>query len=245
MSGVYIGGKLATPTQEKRSRIYFIKGLLGCLYFDLKQFKTAIEVQHAKSPVPKEMQDLINRYCAAILRCADDYPTESGRVIKKGCGLVNQLRENMLAFDRDYSKLLPQCRISKKKHQIICDLNWAVSWFVTQHDMTVSAVRVSTPVPPVFTKPAMDEFIKKEKIALKATNTSKKILAHRPKNWAVVEAFTQITTQHKKIHGQSKFLTYKKFCRELEGHNKDLKVSVRTYYNLKHAWAIGSLEKFT
>jgi hypothetical protein len=251
MSGVYVGGKLVSPEQEKRSRIYFIQGLLGYLYFDLKQFKAAVELQHAKSPVPKKLQNLICQYCAAILRCADGYPTNSGKVTKRGCTLVKQLRRNMLAFDRAYSKLLPQCRISQKKHQIICDLNWAVSWFVTQHDMTVSAVRVSTPVPPVFTKVAMDDFIKKEKIALKATNTSTKILAHRPKNWELVEVFTQVTTQYKKIHGQGKFLTHKKFCKELVAHNKNtgaqskpLKVSERTYYSLKQAWINGSLEKF-
>lgn len=250
MGRIFIGGKPAGPAQDKRTRIYFITGLLGYLYLDLQQFKVAIEVQHARSSVPQGLQHLICKYCAAILDFADRYPTKSGRMSKKGRGLVKQLSKEMLSFDRDYSRFLSQTQISQKKHQIICDLNWAVSWFITQHDMTDSALKVSTPIPLVLTKATIDDFIKKEKIALRATNTNKKILAHRPKNWEFVEVFIDITKQYKKINGSSKFVPYKKFCQLLGTHNKysganqKLSVSVKGYYHLKKAWDEGSLQKF-
>lgn len=252
MGRTYKGGKFLNPPQKNISRMYFIQGLLGHLYFDLQQFKIAIEAQHAKSPIPKSMQILISQYCEVILLCADSYPTKSGRVTKKGRYLVKQLRGHMFTFDRSYSELLSQYRVSGAKHQIICDLNWAVSWFIAQHEMTLSSLKVSTPVPPVFTKATMDDFIKKEKIALKATNTSKKVLPHRPKNWELIELFKKLTTQYKKINGHSKFWPYKEFCKQLDAYNetatvqtKPLTISERSYYSLRQAWVNGSLENFT
>ena len=95
------------------------------------------------------------------------------------------------------------------------------------------------------------EVIKKEKIALKAAGVDKKILAHRPKNWELIEVFIKITTQHKKEKGSTKFVQYKTFCRQLDEHNKSLShgsnklsVSEKGYYNLKKAWRNNTLENF-
>jgi hypothetical protein len=252
MATVFKNGKLVGPKKRQESRLFFINRLLSCLEFDYREFVDGIEQQHKKSAAPQKLQLLINQYCAAILSCIQGYPVASGRITKKGCSLVKQLKKELDAFDKNYSELLSSRRVPEKKHQLICQLNGSVAWFINQHDMTCSAIKVSTPFPTVLTQAALDEFIKKEKIVLKAVGSRKKILAHRPKNWELIEAFTAITAQHKKIHGQSKFLPYKKFCQALATYknsagtqSKALELSTRTYYSFKQAWINGSLDKFT
>jgi hypothetical protein len=251
MGVIYINGKPAAPKRRHEPRLVFIRRLLSYLDFDYQEFIDGIEQQHKKSAVSKQLQLLLNQYCASILSCIKDYPVASGRVTKKGYNLVEQLRLEMTAFDKSYSKLLSSCRVTKKKQQLICELNGSVAWFINQHNMTYSAIKVSTPFPTVFTKASLDDFIKKEKIALKAAGVDKKILAHRPKNWELIEMFIKITTQYKKENGSTKFMQYKTFSRQLDEHNKGLgyddkklSVSEKGYYNLKEAWRNNTLENF-
>jgi hypothetical protein len=251
MGVVYVNGKPAAPKRRHEPRLVFIKRLLSYLDFDYQEFVDGIEQQDRKSPVPDQLRLLLNQYCTAILSCIQGYPTASGRVTKKGCNLVEQLRLEMMAFDESYSKLLSSCRVTKKKHQLICELNGSVAWFINQHNMTYGAIKVSTPFPTVLTKASLDDFLKKEGIALKAAGIDKKILAHRPKNWELIEVFIKITTQHKKEKGPNKFMQYKSFCKQLDEHNKGLiqgsnklLVSEKSYYNLKKAWRNNTLENF-
>jgi hypothetical protein len=251
MGVVYINGKPAAPKRRQEPRLVLIKRLLCYLRLDLNEFVEAIEQEHKKSPVRKKLQPLIDQYCAVILSCIKNYPVASGRATKKGCDLVKQLRKEMMAFDNSYSGLLEKCRVSKAKHQLICELNGGVAWFVKQHDMTYGAIKVSAPFPKVLSKAALDDFLKKEKIALKAAGVDKKILAHRPKNWELIEMFIKITTQYKKENGSTKFMQYKTFSRQLDEHNKGLgyddkklSVSEKGYYNLKEAWRNNTLENF-
>ena len=251
MATIFKSGKLVGPKKRLEPRLFFIKRLLSYLDFDYQEFVDGIEQQHEKSAVPKQLQLLLNQYCAAILGCIQGYPLASGRVTKKGRNLVKQLKKELDMFDKGYSKLLSSHRVTKKKDQLICELNGSVAWFINQHDMTCSAIRVSTPFPTVLSKAALDDFIKKEKIALKAAGVDKKILAHRPKNWELIEVFIKITTQYKQAKGSTKFMQYKSFCRQLEQHNKalvpggkKLSVSEKGYYNLKRAWCNNTLEKF-
>ena len=247
---VYIGGVKVAPIQKTYSRIYFIEGLLGYLYHDLRQFKAAIELEHAKSAVKKPLQLLINKYCQEILKCADDYPTASGRITKKGKGLAQQLRAAMLSFDDSYSQLQKTTKVAKKKHKIICELNGSVLWFLKQHDMTVNSIKTNHYLPSNPTTQELIDFIKKEKISLKAVGVSTKMLPHRPKNWELRRFFKKVTGAFKKKNGQRKFIPYKVFCRALESHNKKFRlgleglvVSVKGYYNLKDAWRNGSLDR--
>lgn len=251
MGVVYLNGKPAALKREKWSRIAFIKRLLCNLDFEFQEFVDGIEQQHKKSAVSKQLQLLLNQYSASILSCIQDYPVASGRVTEKGRKLVSQLKKELDAFDKDYSKLLSSRHVTKKKNELICELNGGVAWFINQHDMTCSAIRVSTPFPTVLTKASLDNFIKKEKIALKAAGVDQKILAHRPKNWELIEVFIKSTTQYKKEKGSTKFMQYKLFCKQLDGHNKglshgsnELSVSEKGYYNLKKAWRNNTLENF-
>lgn len=251
MATVFKSGKLVSPKKRQEPRLVFIRRLLSYLDFDFQEFVNGIEQQDKKSPVPDQLRSLLNKYCTAILSCIQGYPTASGRLTKKGCNLVEQLRLEMTAFDKSYSKLLSGCRVTKKKHQLICELNGSVAWFINQHNMTYGAIKVSTPFPKVPTKAALDDFIKKETIALKAAGMDKKILAHRPKNWELIEVFIKITTQCKQEKGSTKFMQYKPFCRQLDEHNKSLgpgskklSVSEKGYYLLKRAWRNNTLENF-
>ncbi len=251
MGVVYVNGKQAAPKRRREPRMVLIKRLLCYLRLDLYEFVEGIEQEHKKSAVRKQLQPPINQYCAAILSCINNYPVASERTTKKGCDLVKQLRDEMMAFDNSYSELLEKRHVSKAKHQLICELNGGVAWFVKEHDMTYGAIRVSTPFPKVFSKAALDDFIKKEKIALKAAGIDKKILAHRPKNWKLIDVFIKITTQYKQEKGSTKFMQYKPFCRQLDEHNKGLghddkklSVSEKGYYNLKEAWRNNTLENF-
>lgn len=251
MATVFKNGKLVGPKKRQEPRLFFIKRLLSYLDFDYQEFVDGIEQQHEKSAVSKELQFLLNQYCAAILSCIQGYPVASGRVTKKGCNLVKQLKKELDAFNKGYSKLLSSRRVAKKKDQLICELNGSVAWFINQHDMTCSAIMVSTPFPTVLSKAALDEFIKKEKIALKAAGVDKKIFAHRPKNWELIEVFIKTTAQYKQEKGLTKFMQYKTFCRQLDEHNKGLGphskkllVSEKGYYNLKRAWSNNTLENF-
>lgn len=247
MAGVYIDGKKVVPAKKKFSRIYFIEGLLGYLFFDLKEFKAAIEAEDAKKSVHKQLRKLILDYCWAILVCLDGYPTSSGRVTKGGKDLVKKLQSDMIQFDADYSALWSKARISKRIHTIICELNWAVLWFIRQHDMTILAIKVTNPVPNKFFGADLLDFIKKEKIALKATKSNSKILPYRPRDWAMRRYFKGVTSLYKKKNGANKFIPYERFCRLLVAHNKKsgarLRISARGYYNLKQAWQNGSLDR--
>jgi hypothetical protein len=247
MAGVYIGGKKIVPAQEKFSRIYFIEGLLGYLFYDLREFKVAIEAEDAKKPVQMQLRKLVLDYCWEILVCLDGYPTSSGRVTKRGRELVKKLRSDMLQFDADYSALHSKTRIPQKIHTIICELNWAVLWFIREHDMTIAAIKVTNPVPDKLSGADLLDFMKKEKIALKATKSSAKVLPHRPRDWEMRRYFKRVTSVFKKKNGVSKFIPYASFCRLLVAHNKKsgakLRISVRGYYNLKQAWENGSLDR--
>jgi hypothetical protein len=251
MATVFKSGKLVGSKKRHEPRLVFIRRLLSYLDFDFQEFVDGIEQQDKKSPVPDQLQSLLNQYCTAILSCIQGYPTASGKVTKKGCNLVEHLRLEMTAFDKSYSKLLSSCRVTRKKHQLICELNGSVAWFINQHNMTYGAIKVSTPFPTVLTKASLDDFIKKEKIALKAAGVDKKILAHRPKSWELIEVFLKSTAQHKKEKGSTKFMQYKSFCKQLDEHNKGLShgnnklsVSEKGYYNLKNAWRNNTLENF-
>lgn len=251
MATVFINGKLVSPKKRRPPRLFYIKRLLSYLDFDYQEFVDGIERQHEKSAVPKQLQLLLNQYCAAILSCIQGYPLTSGRVTKKGRNLVKQLKKELDTFDKGYSKLLSSRRVTKKKGELICELNGSVAWFINQHDMTCSAIGVSTPFPIALTKAALNDFIKKEKIALKAAGVDKKIIAHRPKNWELIEVFIKITTQYKQEKDSTKFMQYKSFCRQLDQHNKGfcpgskkLSVSEKGYYNLKRAWRNNTLENF-
>jgi len=247
MAGVYVGGKKVVPIQGKFSRIYFIEGLLGYLFCDLREFKAAIEAEDAKKPVHKQLRKLILDYCWAILVCLDGYPTSSGRVTKRGKDLVKKLRVDMMQFDADYSTLYSKAHIPRRIHTIICELNWAVLWFIREHDMTIAAIKVTNPVPDKFSGADLLDFIKKEKIALRATKSSAKVLPYRPRDWEMRRYFKRFTGAYKKKNGANKFIPYERFCRILVAHNKKsgtkLRISVRGYYNLKQAWKNGSLDR--
>lgn len=251
MAKVFKSGKLVEPKMRLSPRLVFIRRLLSHLDFDFQEFVDGIEQQHKVSAVPKQLQLLLNHYCAVILSCIRDYPVASGRVTKKGRNLVKQLKEELDTFDKGYSILLSSCRVAKKKHQLICELNEGVTWFINQHDMTCDSFRVSTPFPKVLTKEALEDFLKKEKVALRAVGINDKVLNHRPKNWELIEVFIKTTTQYKQDKGATKFMPYKSFCRQLDQHNnglgqggKKLSVSEKGYGNLKKAWRNNTLENF-
>lgn len=247
MAGVYISGKKVVPAQEKFSRIYFIEGLLGYLFCDLEQFKAAIESEDAKRPVHKQLQKLILDYCWTILLCLDGYPTSSGRVTKRGKDLVKKLRSDMIQFDTDYSTFRSKVCIPQRIHNIICELNWAVLWFIREHDLTITAIKVTSPVPDKFSGADLLDFIKKEKIALKGIKSGTKILPYRPRDWEMRRFFKKVTSIYKKKNGASRFIPYERFCRLLITHNKKtgakLRISARGYYNLKQAWKNGALDR--
>ena len=143
---IYKEGKLCVPKDKIKSRIYYVQAILGWLYFDLSEFKVAIEKQHEISQVPKPIQALVTQYCKQILYFADTYPTKSGKVTKKGKDLAKQLRVDLMSFDAAYSVFLEKNKVSNKLHQTICELNGAVVWFLQQHDMTINSIRLHNPL---------------------------------------------------------------------------------------------------
>ena len=246
---IYKNGKLCVPKDKTKSRIYYVQAILGWLYFDMSEFKAAIEKQHEISQVPKPIQVLVTRYCKQILYFADTYPTKSGKITKKGKDLSKQLRADLMSFDAAYSVFFEKHRVNKRLHQMICELNGSVLWFLQQHDMTINSIRLHNPLSANPTSAEMADFLKKEKESLKGLQKGKKMLPHRPKDWEIRDIFKSRTEPYQKANGVSKFIPYKTFVRMLNEH-KDLQteepltISEKGYYNLKEAWKNKSFDRF-
>jgi hypothetical protein len=163
---IYKSGEQVLIKPKGRTRIYYIAGLLGWLYFDLSEFKVAIEKQHNLSPIPKQLQSLITTYCRAILNCADNYPTKAGRVSVAGKDLVKKLSNEFVTFDDAYSNFKTQNKVTKKLHNLICELNGSVQWFLQQHNMTISSIKISNPLSSDPTADELNDFFNKSKESL-------------------------------------------------------------------------------
>jgi len=246
---IYKSGKQVSIKPKGKTRIYYIAELLGWLYFDLSEFKVAIEKQHLKYPVPKQLQSLITTYCRAILNCADNYPTKSGKVTVKGKGLVKELSNEFVTFDDAYSNFKTQNKVTKKLHNLIYELNGSVQWFLQQHNMTINSIKISNPLSSDPTADELNDFLKKEIISLKAVGSTKKVLANRPRNLELRDFFKVQTALFQKLNGKAKFIKYNDFLKELgiqnrtTNHQKQLQVSVKGYYLLKKAWKNGSFNR--
>jgi len=246
---IYKSGELVLIKPKGRTSIYYIAGLLGWLYFDLSEFKVAIEKQHNLSPIPKQLQSLITTYCRAILNCADNYPTKSGRVSLAGKDLVKILSNEFVTFDDAYSNFKTQKKVTKKLHNLICELNGSVQWFLQQHNMTISSIKISNPLSSDPTADELNDFLNKEKISLRAVGYTNKVLANRPKNWELRDFFKVKTELFQKLNGKAKFIKYNAFLEELgiqnrtSNYKKQLQVSVKGYYLLKKAWKNGSFNR--
>ena len=246
---IYKSGKQDSIKPKDKSRIYYIAKLLGWLYLDLGDFKVDIEKQHHISPIPKQLQSLITTYCRAILNCADNYPTKSGKVTVKGKGLVKELSNEFVTFDDAYSNFKTQNKVTKKLHNLICELNGSVQWFLQQHNMTISSIKISNPLSSDPTADELNDFLNKEKISLRAVGYTNKVLANRPKNWELRDFFKVKTELFQKLNGKAKFIKYNDFLKEIGIQNrtthykKQLQVSVKGYYLLKKAWKNGSFNR--
>ena len=246
---IYKNGKLCVPKDKTKSRIYYVQAILGWLYFDMSEFKAAIEKQHEISQVPKPIQALVTKYCKQILYFADTYPTKSGKITKKGKDLSKQLRVDLMSFDAAYSVSFEKHRVDKRLHQMICELNGSVLWFLQQHDMTINSIRVHNPLSANPTSAEMADFLKKEKESLKGLHKGKKVLPHRPKDWEIRDIFKSRTELYQKANGVSKFIPHKTFVRMLNEHKdlhseEPLTISEKGYYNLKEAWKNKSFDRF-
>lgn len=246
---IYKNGKLCVPKDKTKSRIYYVQAILGWLYFDMSEFKAATEKQHEISHVPIPIQALVTRYCKQILYFADTYPTKSGKITKKGKDLSKQLRADLISFDSAYSDFIEKHGVSKELHQIICGLNGSVLWFLQQHDMIINSIRVHNPLSANPTSAEMADFLKKEKESLKGLQKGKKMLPHRPKDWAIRDIFKASTEPYQNVNGISKFIPYKTFVRMLNEHKdlhteEPLTISEKGYYNLKEAWKNKSFDRF-
>lgn len=246
---IYKNGELCIPKDKIRSRIYYVKTFLGWLYFDMSEFKAALEKQHEISKVPKPIQALVTRYCKQILDFADTYPTKSGKITKKGKDLSKQLRVDLMSFDAAYSVYLEKHKVSARLHKMISELNGSVLWFLQQHDMTINSIRLHNPLSANPTSTEMADFLKKEKESLKGFHKGKKVLPHRPKNWEIRAIFKSRTEPYQKANGDSEFIPHKIFARMLNEHKdlnteEPLTISVKGYYNLKKAWKNKSFDRF-
>ena len=225
-------GKIWIP-KDKKSRIYYVKIILSWLYIDLSEFKTAIEKQHAKDPIAETLQVLVNRFCKTIFYCADKYPIKSGKML----------------FDKAYSDFLHGDDVRKRLHEIICELNSSVLYFIKQHDMTIYSYKVHNPLSANPMPEELIDFLRKEKEALKGNLKFNKILPNRPKDWGIREIFKIRTEIYQRENGVTKFIPYKTFIKDINK-NKNLetelylKISAKSYYNLKQAWKNKSFDWF-
>ena len=232
-------GKIIKPKQANITRLTIIKALLWNLKDGYDNFVHKVEIE----VTPKPLQILLTPYCASILNCINEYPiNKDGKVRKAGVKLIENLRDSLHIFDKNYSKYIQGSTIGRSLHRTICDLNGDVNWLVKQHNQEYYSVKVTHLVSPDQTLEAMSEFIRKETEAIKAINTHEKVLAHRPKDWELREIFKIETEKYQKVNGISKDIPYKKFCITLTQYNnlqrvgkKPLKISTKGYYNLKQA----------
>ena len=246
---IYKSGKQDSIKPKDKSRIYYIAKLLGWLYFDLGDFKVAIEKQHHLSPIPNQLQSLITTYCRAILNCADNYPTKSGRVSVAGKDIVKTLSNEFVTFDDAYSNFKTQNKVTKKLHNLICKLNGSVQWFLQQHNMTINSIKISNPLSSNPTTDELNDFLKKEIISLRAVGSTKKVLPNRPKNWEIRSFFKIKTAAFQKLREVTRCIPYKDFCKDLVTYNrtnpqeKELKVSAKGYYLLTKSWKNGTFNR--
>ena len=247
-SGIYRSGQhIPTKTANRQSSSIpdDVKALLGWLRMDMAVFKRKIESYHKRSHsgVPIAAQNLITPYCKLILEFLETYKVKPGRIVKSAELSVEKLRQNLMQFDGEYTKLKQHVQIAPRLHALICELNGAVLWFVKQYVMVINSYPVTTPVPINGTQQEWDDFIKAETIALRGLGVYK-IMHHRPKNWAVRDIFRTLTIQYQQTHGLNKFMPFKSFCRALISINKQhgtratnaLGLSARSYYNFKKTW---------
>ena len=245
----YKNGQLVSITPKPKTRMYYIVGILGWLYFDVEQFKAGIEAQHDKSKVPKQLQILITKYCRAILHFADNYPTKSGKISIAGKNLAQTLGNELKDFDSSFLVLTSKKKVRKEIKELIHDLNAGVLWFLQQHDMIVNSIKITTPLSSNPTSQELKEFLKKEAILLKGLDPIKKVLPHRQKNWQLRDFFRSETVAYQKIKGVTRFMPFKKFLQKLDEFNQSitpkmpLTISVKGYYNLKQAWKNGTFDR--
>jgi hypothetical protein len=246
--GIYRSGQhIPTKTANRQSSSIpdDVKALLGWLRMDMAVFKRKIESYHKRSHsgVPIAAQNLITPYCKLILEFLKTYKVKPGRIVKSAELSVEKLRQNLMQFDGEYTKLKQHVQIAPRLHALICELNGAVLWFVKQYVMVINSYPVTTPVPINGTQQDWADFIKAETIALRGLGPNK-IMRNRPKNWAVRDAFRTLTLKHQQVHGLNKFMPFKSFSRALVSINKQqgnhqnklLEFSEKSYYHLKKAW---------
>ena len=154
-----------------------------------------------------------------------------------------------MSFDEAYSVFFEKHRVNKGLHQMICELNGSVLWFLQQHDMTINSIRLHNPLSANPTSAEMADFLKKEKEFLKGLHKGKKMLPHRPKDWEIRDIFKSKTESYQKANGVSKFIPHKTFVRMLNEHKdlhteEPLTISEKGYYNLKEAWKNKSFDRF-
>jgi hypothetical protein len=217
----------ASPSQHYSPPMQKLLGaLLGQLYIDMGIFKKEIEVfdNRSSNGVPAELQTLLTPFCRLIFNFADTYEVLPGRIRKSAVQSVEKLSGDMMRFDKDYSQLRRIVQITRPLHIIICDLIGAVDWFVRQHTLLQNSS------------------------AMTSKNGQCKIaLTHRPKDWALREAFRNLTLEHQAKKGLDKFIQFKWFVKELNDLNRqtgvNLKCSERTYRNLKNSWRSGNFNQ--
>jgi hypothetical protein len=239
-----LDGKVIVPQAIQYSRMIFIKGYLQYLRADYEKFTTQIEYE----VTPKPLQEILTPYCLAITNLIKTYPIKKdGKVSANGKLLSKKLYTVMMNFDSTYSgykelnKAKKGLAVSKKVHQIICELNSGVNWFLNQHAMIITSERVQTWLPQNPTKQELEDFIREEAPKLM------KSISNRPKDFEARSFFKKTNEEYQKKLTTTRIIPYKLFESEISRRNstnpnlKPITVSNKTYTRFRSELRNGKL----
>jgi hypothetical protein len=242
-------GKVTEREVVNHSRLKYIKLYLQ----NLRKDYDAITDQFALDHIPKELQKLLEPYSIAIINCLNKYPiNKDGKVRKVGKLLSNKLRTEMMNFDSAYTtyidqhigtkKLIP----SKKIHQLVCELNSAVSYFVNQHDMVLSSVKISHWLSAKPTPEELIDFIKKETNVIMGLSDKKNPINNRKKDFKIRKFFCDANKKYQENENTKRIIPFKTLDAEVSEHNykypiNQLKLSNKIYGKMRAEMKSGNL----
>ena len=244
-------GKIKERKVINHNRLTYIRTYLHFLKNDYDK----ISSEFALIVTPKPLQELLIPYCKAIINCINTYPINTdGKVRKDGKLLSNQLREEMMRFDSEYTNYITQFKgeekliDSEKVNQLVCDLNSSVNFFVNQHDMIYSSVRVSHWLSQKPTREELIEFIEKETQVIMGLCNKKSPINNRKKDFAIRRFFVDKNEKYQTNINTNRIIPYKILEKEVEDYNNKnpkntLKLSNKIYTSIRAEMGSNNLFK--
>jgi hypothetical protein len=209
-------GRKVIPKLKTDSIMHFVKQYLTLLSGDYNKFVFQIE----QSLCPKELQAPLSSYCAQIIYFLKNYPIrKNGKVSKEAKIFVENLQSDFVHFDKHYTNIQEDIKhkygqeICPEVHRIICDLNGAIYWFLTQYKMVITSLPVNTWISENPSRQEVEDFKKRELPLIR------KHINNKPRDMNARNFFLAENNSYQITHKTQRIIPFKVLESSIRKHN--------------------------